>query len=85
MSRLPPLNAAQIHESLFIHTNWGPNYASHPTWSDWFEESGNRTHPNPSRGRRVGLSSLAMRRRGWGWAWRSGRESWRERTSRRAV
>ncbi|WP_322027219.1 LysR substrate-binding domain-containing protein [Burkholderia sp. BCC1977] len=51
---------ALLHESMFIHTNWGPNYASHPTWSDWFAKSGGNTHPDASRGRRVGLSSLAI-------------------------
>ncbi|QGZ63430.1 LysR substrate-binding domain-containing protein [Paraburkholderia acidisoli] len=55
---------ASIHESLFIHTNWGPNYASHPTWRDWFARSSSGvtggTGPDPSRGRRVALSSLAV-------------------------
>ncbi|KUY54620.1 MULTISPECIES: LysR substrate-binding domain-containing protein [unclassified Burkholderia] len=49
-----------IHESLFIHTNWGPNYASHPTWNDWFARIDNERHLDPSNGRRVGLSSLAI-------------------------
>jgi LysR family glycine cleavage system transcriptional activator len=51
---------SELHESMFIHTNWGPNYASHPTWTDWFSKTGNDRHPDPSRGRRVGLSSLAI-------------------------
>ncbi|MEI8699356.1 MAG: LysR family transcriptional regulator [Mesorhizobium sp.] len=51
---------ADVHESLFIHTNWGPNYASHPTWADWFSASGGSRAPDPSHGRRVGLSSLAI-------------------------
>jgi len=53
-------NLATIHESLFIHTNWGANYASHPTWSDWFASQGSPRRPDPSHGRRVGLSSLAI-------------------------
>lgn len=51
---------ADMHESMFIHTNWGPNYASHPSWSDWFSASGVSRSPDPSHGRRVGLSSLAI-------------------------
>lgn len=51
---------ADLHESQFIHTNWGPNYASHPTWADWFAASGGSRSPDPSHGRRVGLSSLAI-------------------------
>lgn len=59
---------AEVHESMFIHTNWGPNYASHPTWRDWFSKAGNNRNPDPSRGRRAGLSSLAtsMARMGLG-------------------
>lgn len=49
-----------LHESMFIHTNWGPNYASHPSWADWFEAAGTSRSPDPSHGRRVGLSSLAI-------------------------
>lgn len=51
---------AKIHESVFIHTNWGTNYVSHPTWSDWFHKAGIARRPDPARGRRVGLSSLAI-------------------------
>jgi len=51
---------AELHESLFIHTNWGPNYATHPSWADWFTASGQNRSPDPSHGRRVGLSSLAI-------------------------
>lgn len=50
---------AAVHESAFIHTNWGPSYASHPTWADWFAHRGTPLRPDPSHGRRVGLSSLA--------------------------
>ena len=51
---------SDLHESQFIHTNWGPNYASHPTWADWFAVAGGNRAPDPSHGRRVGLSSLAI-------------------------
>jgi len=51
---------ADLHESQFIHTNWGPNYASHPSWADWFSASGQNHSPDASHGRRVGLSSLAI-------------------------
>jgi LysR family glycine cleavage system transcriptional activator len=54
------LDIATIHESAFIHTNWGPNYVSHPTWADWFHKIGMDRRIDPSRGRRVGLSSLAI-------------------------
>lgn len=50
----------QVHESLFIHTHWGPNYASHPTWSDWFAAEVGAPAPDPAHGRRSGLSSLSI-------------------------
>jgi len=51
---------AQLHESLFIHTQWGANYASHPTWSDWFAAQRLGSPPDPAHGRRSGLSSLSV-------------------------
>ena len=50
----------RIHESLFIHTQWGPNYASHPTWSDWYASEVGQVSPDPALGRRSGLSSLSI-------------------------
>lgn len=50
----------EVHESVFIHTHWGANYASHPTWSEWFATQEIQRRPDPSQGRRVGLSSLAV-------------------------
>ncbi|MGX5801317.1 LysR substrate-binding domain-containing protein [Bradyrhizobium sp. Arg314] len=58
--RLGASDLADVHESQFIHTNWGPNYASHPSWADWFAAAGGSRAPDPSHGRRVGLSSLAI-------------------------
>lgn len=51
---------AGVDESLFIHTHWGPNFASHPTWGDWFAAAGQHFAPDPARGRRSGLSSLSI-------------------------
>ena len=50
----------RIHQSLFIHTQWGPNYASHPTWSDWYASEVGQPAPDPALGRRSGLSSLSI-------------------------
>ena len=54
------IDLTTIHESSFIHTNWGENYASHPTWGEWFQKCGIQRKPEASSGRRVGLSSLAI-------------------------
>ncbi|MGH8415875.1 MAG: LysR substrate-binding domain-containing protein [Pseudomonas sp.] len=50
----------RVHPSLFIHTQWGPNYASHPTWSDWYASEIGEAPPDPALGRRSGLSSLSI-------------------------
>lgn len=50
----------RIHQSLFIHTQWGVNYASHPTWSDWYANEVGQAAPDPGLGRRSGLSSLSV-------------------------
>lgn len=49
-----------VHASGFIHTQWGANYVSHPTWSDWFAAEPGSASPDPSQGRRSGLSSLSV-------------------------
>ena len=43
-----------------IHTDWGPAFASHPTWPDWFDAAGLKRLPKAGEGHRVGLSSLAL-------------------------
>ncbi|WP_397452914.1 LysR substrate-binding domain-containing protein [Pseudomonas sp. NA-150] len=53
-------NLVPVQQNLFIHTHWGVNYASHPTWGDWFNEAGSRYRPDPTQGRRSGLSSLSI-------------------------
>ena len=47
-------------DELLIHTSWGPSFASHPTWGDWYKAAGISHLPDPGRGHRVGQSSLAI-------------------------
>lgn len=49
-----------ILDEHLIHTNWGPSFASHPTWADWFACIGAPRVPDVGRGHRVGMSSLAI-------------------------
>ncbi len=46
-----------------IHTDWGPSFASHPTWRDWFRAHGwgRERDPDPAKGHRVPQSSFALR------------------------
>jgi LysR family glycine cleavage system transcriptional activator len=43
-----------------IHIDWGPTFASHPTWTDWFAAAGIERRPSVGQGHLVGLSSLAV-------------------------
>ena len=43
-----------------IHMDWGPAFASHPTWADWFAAAGIERRPSVAQGHLVGLSSLAV-------------------------
>ncbi len=49
-----------LPDTLLIHTNWGPSFASHPTWADWFARAGLDRAPDVGQGHRVGMSSLAI-------------------------
>ncbi len=48
-----------LEERDFIHTDWGPAYATQPSWAVWWRALG-RGGPNPAQGLRVGLSSMAV-------------------------
>lgn len=43
----------------FIHTDWGPDYASQPNWHLWASRNG-FPPPDPHQGLRVGMSALAL-------------------------
>lgn len=56
----PEFDLGALHDSQFIHTQWGAQFASHPTWGDWFAAQRAARAPDPAAGRRSGLSSLAI-------------------------
>jgi LysR family glycine cleavage system transcriptional activator len=47
-------------DSLFIHTNWGRDFASHPSWDEWFGKFLPQRRIDPAKGHRVGSSQLAI-------------------------
>lgn len=48
-------------DSALIHTDWGPGFASHPAWRDWFAaNSPGRPAPARGTGHRIGASYLAL-------------------------
>ena len=49
--------AAAVPEDL-LHTSWGPNFGSNPTWRGWFHKAGLAVPPD--RGFQLGRSSLAL-------------------------
>lgn len=50
----------QLDDGHLIHTSWGPAYASHPTWGDWFKATGLMREPQVALGHRSGMSALAI-------------------------
>lgn len=43
-----------------IHTDWGPAFASQPTWADWFAARGVDRRPDMRLGHQVGTSAAAL-------------------------
>ena len=55
-----PARPEALQDELLVHTNWGPSFASHPSWTDWFAQLGSDRAPDSGRGHRVGMSSMAI-------------------------
>ncbi|MGB8812405.1 MAG: LysR substrate-binding domain-containing protein [Paracoccaceae bacterium] len=51
---------ADLPDEAFIHTDWGPAYATQPVWSAWLSRAGSQRLPDMARGLRVGVTSLAI-------------------------
>lgn len=51
---------ADLKDQDFIHTSWGPEFASHPSWNDWFERTGSKRKLELASGHRVSASRLAL-------------------------
>ena len=49
-----------VPDALLIHTVWGPSFASHPGWADWFANWGMKRSPEIADGHRVAMSSTAL-------------------------
>ncbi len=52
LSRLP--------DEAFIHTSWGPTFASHPGWNEWFAMAGHKRRMDMTKGHQTGASRLAL-------------------------
>lgn len=51
---------AEVPDAGLIHTSWGPSFASHPGWADWFAAAGHARPPEIALGHRVASSSAAL-------------------------
>jgi LysR family transcriptional regulator, glycine cleavage system transcriptional activator len=63
-SLLPPGSSlddlAILPDTAFIHTAWGPDYASGLSWPSWFDSAGFARKPDPALGLRVNATRLAL-------------------------
>ncbi|WP_298853220.1 LysR substrate-binding domain-containing protein [uncultured Ruegeria sp.] len=48
-----------VSDHLLIHTDWGEQYASHPTWANWFRNAQIVRRPSVRKGLRVGGAVIA--------------------------
>lgn len=53
-------NLGQLPDQCFIHTVWGDNFASHPTWSEWFRHKGIERDPSIANGQQFSMSSVGL-------------------------
>lgn len=51
---------ASVPDHLLIHTDWGEQYASHPTWANWFRRAKIARSPSTRNGLRVGGAAIAF-------------------------
>ncbi|KIC12544.1 hypothetical protein RA19_01295 [Leisingera sp. ANG-M1] len=51
---------AAVPDHLLIHTDWGEQYASYPTWAGWFRAAGAAKTPDMRKGLRVGGAAVAF-------------------------
>lgn len=51
---------AGLPDTAFIHTDWGPTYATQPSWPAWLALARIRRTVDPARGLRAGTTGLAL-------------------------
>jgi len=51
---------SHIPDTQLIHVDWGENFVSQPSWSDWFSLVGISRNPEIRKGIKVATSSLAI-------------------------
>ena len=80
-------NFGRISDTQLIHIDWGENFVSQPSWSDWFNEVGVVRNPEIRKGIKVATSSLAiaMAAKGLGVALGQKKLAWAELTSGAVV
>ena len=51
---------AGLSDDQFLHTDWGPSYATQPSWALWMARARIARYPDPAAGLRLPLTSLAI-------------------------
>ncbi len=77
----------RISDTQLIHIDWGENFVSQPSWSDWFDHVGVARNPEIRKGMKVATSSLAiaMAAKGLGVALGQKKLAWAELASGEVV
>ncbi|MDI3338418.1 LysR substrate-binding domain-containing protein [Defluviimonas aestuarii] len=56
---MPEGGVEALPDSAFIHTDWGPAFATQPAWNAWFADRLSDRRPDPGAGLKVGMIAVA--------------------------
>ena len=51
---------ASAPDDMLVHTSWGQDFASHPSWDEWFGRYQPERRVDAAKGHKVGSSQLAL-------------------------
>jgi LysR family transcriptional regulator, glycine cleavage system transcriptional activator len=58
--RIDPDDPGSLSERDLIHLDWGPSFASYPSWAEWFAAAGKPRPLTGARGHKTSMSSLVL-------------------------
>lgn len=58
--RIDPSDPGSLPEHDLIHLDWGPSFASYPSWAEWFAAAGKPRLLTGARGHKTSMSTLVL-------------------------